>query len=107
MNVTDALATSPNTAFAKLIQQVGVPRAVDMAVRLGMRSYATPATARAYDPESNESLADFIKRQDIGSFTPGPLPLNPLAPSNVAATLGPPRARWLPAPLVKRFDPPA
>ena len=27
MNVTDALATSPNTAFAKLIQQVGVPRA--------------------------------------------------------------------------------
>ena len=35
MNVTDALATSPNTAFAKLIQQVGVPRAVDMAVRLG------------------------------------------------------------------------
>src|SRR5262249_23560163 len=30
LNVTDALATSPNTAFAKLIQQVGVPRAVDM-----------------------------------------------------------------------------
>src|SRR4029077_17045550 len=72
MNVTDALATSPNTAFAKLIQQVGVPRAVDMAVRLGMRSYATPATARAYDPQSNESLADFIKRQNIGSFTLGP-----------------------------------
>ena len=35
MNVTDALATSPNTAFARLIQLVGVPRAVDMAVRLG------------------------------------------------------------------------
>ena len=50
MNVTDALATSPNTAFAKLIQQVGVPRAVDMAVRLGLRSYALPGTARAYDP---------------------------------------------------------
>ncbi|MBV8930806.1 MAG: transglycosylase/D,D-transpeptidase PonA2, partial [Mycobacteriaceae bacterium] len=42
MNVTDALAFSPNTAFAKLIQQVGVTRAVDMAVRLGMRSYAIP-----------------------------------------------------------------
>ena len=51
MNVTDALATSPNTAFAKLIQQVGVPRAVDMAVRLGLRSYALPGTARAYDPK--------------------------------------------------------
>ena len=74
MNVTDALATSPNTAFAKLIQQVGVPRAVDMAVRLGLRSYALPGTARAYDPESNESLADFIKRQNIGSFTSGPVP---------------------------------
>ena len=37
MNVTDALAQSPNTAFAKLIQQVGVSRAVDMAVRLGLR----------------------------------------------------------------------
>ena len=35
MNVTDALATSPNTAFAKLITQVGVQRSVDMAVRLG------------------------------------------------------------------------
>ena len=51
MNVTDALAQSPNTAFAKLIQQVGVPRAVDMAVRLGLRSYAEPGSARDYDPE--------------------------------------------------------
>src|SRR6201994_3436462 len=72
MNVTDALATSPNTAFARLIQLVGVPRAVDMAIKLGLRSYADPGSARDYDPESNESLADFIKRQNIGSFTLGP-----------------------------------
>ncbi|MGC7264341.1 penicillin-binding transpeptidase domain-containing protein, partial [Mycobacteroides abscessus subsp. abscessus] len=45
MNVTDALAQSPNTAFAKLISQIGVPRAVDMAVRLGLRSYAQPGSA--------------------------------------------------------------
>ena len=32
ISVTDALATSPNTAFAKLISQVGVQRTVDMAV---------------------------------------------------------------------------
>ncbi len=51
MNVTEALATSPNTAFARLIQLVGVPRAVDMAVRLGLRSYAIPGTARAYDSD--------------------------------------------------------
>lgn len=87
MNVTDALATSPNTAFAKLISQVGVPRAVDMAVRLGLRSYALPGTARDYDPESNESLADFVKRQNIGSFTLGPIEVNALELSNVAATL--------------------
>ena len=42
MNVTDALATSPNTAFAKLISQIGVTRTVDMAVKLGLRSYADP-----------------------------------------------------------------
>jgi membrane peptidoglycan carboxypeptidase len=87
MNVTDALATSPNTAFAKLISQIGVPRAVDMAVKLGLRSYALPGTARDYAPESNESLADFVKRQNIGSFTLGPIEVNPLELSNVAATL--------------------
>ena len=88
MNVTDALATSPNTAFAKLISQVGVQRTVDMAVKLGLRSYALPGTARDYDPESNESLADFVKRQNLGSFTLGPIEVNPLELSNVAATLG-------------------
>ncbi len=87
MNVTDALAKSPNTAFAKLIAQTGVPRAVDMAVRLGLRSYAEPGTARAYEPGTNESIADFVKRQNLGSFTLGPLELNALELSNVAATL--------------------
>ncbi|WP_158240990.1 transglycosylase/D,D-transpeptidase PonA2 [Mycolicibacterium goodii] len=87
MSVTDALATSPNTAFAKLISQIGVQRAVDMAVKLGLRSYAQPGTARDYDPESNESLADFVKRQNIGSFTLGPIEVNALELSNVAATL--------------------
>jgi membrane peptidoglycan carboxypeptidase len=104
MNVTDALATSPNTAFAKLIQQVGVPRAVDMAVRLGLRSYAVPGTARAYDPESNESLADFIKRQNIGSFTLGPFQLNALELSNVAATLASGGVWCPPNPIDKIFD---
>ena len=104
MNVTDALATSPNTAFARLIQQVGVPRAVDMAVRLGLRSYALPGTARAYDPESNESLADFIKRQNIGSFTLGPFQLNALELANVAATLASGGVWCPPSPVDKIFD---
>src|SRR5258705_350137 len=87
LSVTDALATSPNTAFAKLISQVGGQRTVDMAVKLGLRSYALPGTARDYDPQSNESLADFVKRQNLGSFTLGPIEVNPLELSNVAATL--------------------
>ncbi len=104
MNVTDALATSPNTAFAKLISQVGVQRAVDMAVKLGLRSYADPGTARDYDPESNESLADFVKRQNIGSFTLGPIEVNGLELSNVAATLASGGTWCPPNPVEKVFD---
>ena len=104
MNVTEALATSPNTAFARLIQLIGVPRSVDMAVKLGMRSYAQPGTARAYDPQSNESLADFVKRQNLGSFTLGPIELNPLELSNVAATLASGGVWCPPNPIDKIFD---
>src|SRR3954464_9784815 len=104
MSVTDALATSPNTAFAKLISQVGVQRSVDMAVKLGLRSYALPGTARDYDPESNESLADFVKRQNLGSFTLGPIEVNPLELSNVAATLGSGGTWCPPNPIDKVYD---
>ena len=104
MSVTDALATSPNTAFAKLISQVGVQRTVDMAVKLGLRSYALPGTARDYDPESNESLADFVKRQNLGSFTLGPIEVNALELSNVAATLASGGMWCPPNPIDKVFD---
>ncbi|CAJ1579003.1 transglycosylase/D,D-transpeptidase PonA2 [[Mycobacterium] wendilense] len=104
MNVTDALATSPNTAFAKLISQVGVQRTVDMAVKLGLRSYAEPGTARDYHPESTESLADFIKRQNIGSFTLGPFEVNALELSNVGATLASGGTWCPPNPIDKVFD---
>ena len=106
MSVTDALAQSPNTAFARLIGQVGVQRAVDMAVKLGLRSYAEPGTARAYDPDSNESLADFIKRQNLGSFTLGPFELNALELSNVAATLASGGMWCPPSPMDKIIRPP-
>jgi membrane peptidoglycan carboxypeptidase len=104
MNVTQALATSPNTAFAKLISQVGVPRAVDMAIKLGLRSYDDPGTARDYDPDSNESLAEFVKRQNLGSFTLGPIEVNALELSNVAATLASGGVWCPPNPVEKLFD---
>lgn len=104
MSVTDALATSPNTAFAKLISQVGVPRTVDMAVKLGLRSYTDPGTARDYDPDSDESLADFVKRQNLGSFTLGPIEVNALELSNVAATLSSGGVWCPPNPIDKLID---
>jgi membrane peptidoglycan carboxypeptidase len=104
LSMTDALALSPNTAFAKLIQQVGVSRAVDMAVRLGLRSYADPGTARAYVPQSNESLADYVKRGNIGSFTLGPFEVNALELSNVAATLASGGMWCPPTPIEKVLD---
>ncbi|HEX5144565.1 MAG TPA: transglycosylase/D,D-transpeptidase PonA2 [Mycobacterium sp.] len=104
LSVTDALATSPNTAFAKLISQIGVQRTVDMAVKLGLRSYAEPGTARGYDPDSNESLADFVKRQNLGSFTLGPIQVNALELSNVAATLASGGVWCPPNPIDKVFD---
>jgi membrane peptidoglycan carboxypeptidase len=69
-----------------------------------MRSYALPGTARDYDPDSNESLADFIKRQNIGSFTLGPVELNPLEFANVAATLASGGVWCPPTPIDKVID---
>lgn len=83
MSVTQALAQSPNTAFVKLLQQVGVKPTVDMAVRLGMRSYTVPGSSGYGD----KSVAQYVKDGNLGSFTLGPWPINPLELSNVAATL--------------------
>ncbi|MEV6772602.1 penicillin-binding protein [Nocardia sp. NPDC051030] len=91
MSVTDALAQSPNTAFVKLIQAVGVSPTVDMAVRLGMRSYANPGTSG----HGNQSLADMVKDQNLGSFTLGPVGVNALELSNVAATIAS-GGKWCP-----------
>ena len=104
LTMTDALALSPNTAFAKLIQYVGVKPTVDIAVRLGLRSYAEPGTARAYVPKSDESLADYIKRGNIGSFTLGPFETNALELSNVAATLASGGMWCPPTPIDKVLD---
>ena len=106
MNVTDALATSPNTAFAKLIYagrraahggHGGQARA---AVLRAAR--APPATTTR---ESNESLADFVKRQNLGSFTLGPIEVNALELSNVAATLASGGMWCPPNPIDKVYRP--
>ncbi|WP_070379858.1 penicillin-binding protein [Rhodococcus sp. WMMA185] len=100
LSVTDALAQSPNTAFVELIQATGVTPTVDMAVRLGLRSYAEPNTSGFDD----RSMADFQKEQNLGSFTLGPTWINPLELSNVAATLAS-HGMWCPpTPIDSVFD---
>lgn len=84
MTLTDALATSPNTAFVELEMQVGVPAVVDMALRLGLTSLATtPANGKSGSP----SIADVVKAQNQASFTLGVSPTSSLELANVAATL--------------------
>ncbi|WP_032392780.1 penicillin-binding protein [Rhodococcoides fascians] len=99
LSITDALAQSPNTAFVKLIESVGVTPTVDMAVRLGLRSYTDPGSSGA-----EQSMADFQKSQNLGSFTLGPTWVNPLELSNVAATLAS-GGKWCPpTPIDSIFD---
>ncbi len=75
--LTQALAQSPNTAFVKLISSTGVTPAVDMAVKLGLRSYTThPAAA---DPD--KSIADYYTQGNLASFTLGPEAVDPVEAS--------------------------
>lgn len=96
LSVTQALAQSPNTTFVQMLQQVGVKPAVDMAVRLGLRSYTAPGSSGV----SDASLADYIKKGNFGSFTLGPFPVNALELSNVAATLASGGVWCPPTPIV-------
>ena len=82
MTMQDTLAYSPNTPFIQLTEQLGVERIVDIAVKLGLRSYEEPGS---YDGES--SIADHIKDSNLGSFTLGPTAVNALELSNVGATV--------------------
>lgn len=82
MTMQDTLAYSPNTPFIQLTEQLGVERLVDIAVKLGLRSYEEPGS---YDGQS--SIADHIKESNLGSFTLGPTAVNALELSNVGATV--------------------
>lgn len=96
LSLTDALATSPNTAFIKLEEFTGVPDVVDMAVKMGMRSLATtkfvdPLTHRRTD----RSIAEVTKAQKLASFTLGVTPTSVLELANVGATLSS-SGKWCP-----------
>jgi membrane peptidoglycan carboxypeptidase len=88
MTLEHALATSPNTAFVALEDQVGLSAVAQMAVKLGLRGYNLPAS----EVESRlvnlpGSYADQVVQQKIASFTLGVTPVSPLELANVGATL--------------------
>lgn len=82
MSITDLLAQSPNTTFVQLIKDTGVKETMDMAIRLGLRSYTAKGS---YDAEN--SISQFVVKNNIGSFTLGPVAVNGLELSNVGATI--------------------
>ena len=88
MPLQQALATSPNTAFVALEDQVGLAEVANMSVRLGLKGYALPAgevDARLANLEG--SYADQVPQQKIESFTLGVSPVSPLELANVGATI--------------------
>ncbi|MET0132093.1 MAG: transglycosylase domain-containing protein [Kibdelosporangium sp.] len=91
ITLTDGLATSPNTAFVGLEQQVGLPAVLDMASRLGLRStmrsndQGRQPDTRSTNPQLSQPQSRYF--QDKPSFTLGNSPVSPLELANVPATL--------------------
>lgn len=99
MTLREALATSPNTPFISMLEDVGVERTVDLAVKLGLRSYADKGTH-----DEDTSIAEYTKEANLGSFVLGPTPVDPLELSNVAASLAD-NGRWCePKPVLEVKD---
>ncbi len=98
LSLKDALSQSPNTTFVELIDEVGVSETVDMAVRLGLRSYEGEGT------HGDTSIAQYTKDANLGSFTLGTTAVNALELSNVGATIAS-GGRWCePNPIAEVTD---
>nr|WP_232327878.1 transglycosylase domain-containing protein [Kibdelosporangium sp. MJ126-NF4]CEL14448.1 Multimodular transpeptidase-transglycosylase [Kibdelosporangium sp. MJ126-NF4]CTQ88813.1 Multimodular transpeptidase-transglycosylase (EC 2.4.1.129) (EC 3.4.-.-) [Kibdelosporangium sp. MJ126-NF4] len=91
ITLASGLATSPNTAFVGLEQNVGVPAVVTMASRLGLRTtmqsnnVGQKPDPGSNDPQHNQTQTRYF--QDKPSFTLGDSPVSPLELANVPATL--------------------
>src|SRR6476661_289866 len=96
MTLAQALATSPNTAFVALEDQVGLQKVAEMAVRLGLRGYSLDAGV--VDPafaSAGTDYTDQVVAQKMASFTLGVSPVSPLELANVGATLNS-DGKWCP-----------
>jgi membrane peptidoglycan carboxypeptidase len=96
MTLAQALATSPNTAFVALEDQVGLQKVAEMAVRLGLRGYSLDAGL--VDPAFASAGTDYTQQvvaQKMASFTLGVSPVSPLELANVGATINS-DGKWCP-----------
>jgi len=96
LTLAQALATSPNTAFVALEDQVGLQKVAQMAVRLGLRGYSLDAGV--VDPAFAGAGTDYtsqVTAQKMASFTLGVSPVSPLELANVGATLNS-DGKWCP-----------
>ena len=96
MTLAQALATSPNTAFVEMEDQVGLQKVAEMAVRLGLKGYQFDAGD--VDPAFANAGTDYaaqITAQKMASFTLGVSPVSPLELANVGATLNS-DGKWCP-----------
>jgi membrane peptidoglycan carboxypeptidase len=88
LTLADAMATSPNTAFVKLEDDLGLAKVVDMAVALGMKGYSLNAgEVDSAFTGSTQTYAQELVSQKVASFTLGVTPVSPLEMANVGATL--------------------
>ena len=114
MTLQQALATSPNTGFVILEEQVGMTAVVEMASRLGLReTMATNTFGTTPDPSNSNaelriSQTELFRAKDNnpgnGSFTLGPSALSTLELANVGATIMSGGVWCPPSPLVEVLD---
>ena len=88
MTLQQALATSPNTGFVKLEDDLGLAKVVDMAVAMGMKGYSLKAgEVDQTFTDSTNTYAQELVAQKVVSFTLGVTPVSPLELANVGATV--------------------
>jgi membrane peptidoglycan carboxypeptidase len=88
MTLQQALATSPNTGFVKLEDDLGLAKVVDMAVAMGMKGYSLKAgEVDQTFTDSTNTYANELVAQKVVSFTLGVTPVSPLELANVGATV--------------------
>lgn len=105
MTLERALATSPNTGFVALEDQVGLAEVANMSVRLGLKGYDLPAGEVDIRLEGLQgTYAEQVPQQKIVSFTLGVSPVSPLELANVGATLASGGMWCPPMPVAEIYD---